>query len=60
MKPVNNSSALLVRVEKPTRYDPLSVPFLRLLKSIVQSCTDVAVPVTVCGEMAVRPLDALA
>ena len=42
------------------RYDPLSVPFLRVLKSIAQSCAAAGVPVTVCGEMAGRPLDALA
>jgi len=49
---------LQVRVERPARYDLLSGPFLWVLKSIVQSCAEVDVPATVCGEMPGRPLDA--
>jgi phosphotransferase system enzyme I (PtsP) len=42
------------------RYDPLAVPFLRMLKTIVTACDAANRPVTVCGEMAGRPLEALA
>ena len=42
------------------RYDTLAVPFLRALKNIASSCAAAKVPVTVCGEMAGRPLEALA
>ena len=42
------------------RYDTLAPAFLRVLKSIARSCADAEVPVTVCGEMAGRPLEALA
>ena len=42
------------------RYDALSVPFLRMLRSIGRTCAQAGIPVTVCGEMAGRPLDALA
>lgn len=42
------------------RYDMLSAPFLRLLREIVAACDQHKVPVSVCGEMAGRPLEAMA
>ena len=42
------------------RYDPLSPPALRALKSIHDSCAQTGTPVSVCGEMAGRPLEAFA
>jgi len=42
------------------RYDPLSPPALRALKAIQQACADTGTPVSVCGEMAGRPLEAFA
>ena len=42
------------------RYDPLSVAPLRALKMVADACRSHGVPVTVCGEMAGRPLEALA
>lgn len=42
------------------RYDMLSPPFLRFLKEIVTACERSKVPVSVCGEMAGRPLEAMA
>jgi phosphotransferase system enzyme I (PtsP) len=42
------------------RYDPLSPPALSLLKRILDLCDVAAVPVSLCGEMASRPLEALA
>ncbi|MCF8479779.1 MAG: phosphoenolpyruvate--protein phosphotransferase [Rhodospirillum sp.] len=42
------------------RYDPLSPPALSLLKRILDLCNIAAVPVSLCGEMASRPLEALA
>ncbi|MFI4935856.1 MAG: phosphoenolpyruvate--protein phosphotransferase [Caulobacterales bacterium] len=42
------------------RYDPLSPPALRALKQIQQACQDTGTPVSVCGEMAGRPLEAFA
>ncbi len=42
------------------RYDTLAPAFLRVLKRIAASSAAAGVPVTVCGEMAGRPLDALA
>ncbi|MFI4973571.1 MAG: phosphoenolpyruvate--protein phosphotransferase [Caulobacterales bacterium] len=42
------------------RYDPLSPPALRALKAIQQACADSGTPVSVCGEMAGRPLEAFA
>ena len=41
------------------RFDPLSQPFLRALKSIVEACAG-KVPVTLCGELAADPLAAMA
>ncbi|MCQ8783906.1 phosphoenolpyruvate--protein phosphotransferase [Mangrovibrevibacter kandeliae] len=43
-----------------TRFDDLSPPFLRALKSIVQAGERHSVPVTLCGEMAGKPLTAMA
>ncbi|HEX8472346.1 MAG TPA: phosphoenolpyruvate--protein phosphotransferase, partial [Brevundimonas sp.] len=42
------------------RYDPLSPPALRALQSIQKACADTGTPVSVCGEMAGRPLEAFA
>jgi len=42
------------------RYDPLSPVVLRVLRSVFDTCRNKGVPVTVCGEMAGRPLEALA
>ncbi len=42
------------------RYDPLSPPALRALKAIQQACAESGTPVSVCGEMAGRPLEAFA
>jgi phosphotransferase system enzyme I (PtsP) len=42
------------------RYDPLSTAFLRLLAHVVERCKAHDVPITLCGEMAGRPLEAMA
>jgi phosphotransferase system enzyme I (PtsP) len=42
------------------RYDPLSPPALRALKSIGDACAESGTPVSVCGELAGRPLEAFA
>jgi phosphotransferase system enzyme I (PtsP) len=42
------------------RYDPLSPPALRALKSIQEACAESGTPVSVCGEIAGRPLEAFA
>ena len=42
------------------RYDTLSVPALRALKSIVAAGHRHEVPITLCGEMAGRPLESMA
>ena len=42
------------------RYDPLSAPFLRVLKIIVDRAALQNKPVTICGEIAGRPLEAMA
>jgi len=42
------------------RYDPLSPPALRALKQIQEACAASGTPVSVCGEMAGRPLEAFA
>jgi len=42
------------------RYDVLSPPLLSFLLSIVHQCDEAGVPVTLCGEMAARPLEAMA
>jgi phosphotransferase system enzyme I (PtsP) len=42
------------------RYDWLSPAILRFLKRILDQCRSAGVPVRVCGEMAGRPLEAMA
>ncbi|HLK26838.1 MAG TPA: phosphoenolpyruvate--protein phosphotransferase [Caulobacteraceae bacterium] len=42
------------------RYDPLSPPALRALRAIQNACAESRTPVSVCGEMAGRPLEAFA
>jgi phosphotransferase system enzyme I (PtsP) len=42
------------------RFDPLSPPFLRALEAIQRACAETGTPVSVCGEMAGRPLEAFA
>ena len=42
------------------RYDPLSPPALRALKAIGDACAEFGTPVSVCGELAGRPLEAFA
>jgi phosphotransferase system enzyme I (PtsP) len=42
------------------RYDPLSPPALRALAEIQRRCADTGTPVSVCGELAGRPLEAFA
>lgn len=46
--------------ELAQRYDPLSPPMLALLQYLVRQCDAADVPVSLCGEMAGRPLDAMA
>jgi len=42
------------------RFDPMNPAFLRALRSITQAAERAKKPVTLCGEIAGRPLDALA
>ena len=42
------------------RYDVLSPGLLTLLRSLVRKCDDAGVPLSLCGEMAGRPLEAMA
>jgi phosphotransferase system enzyme I (PtsP) len=42
------------------RYDPLSPPMLNALKWVVERCRAANVPLSICGDMASRPLDAMA
>ena len=42
------------------RFDPISVPFLRLLRQIAQAGKTAGTPVTLCGELAGRPISAMA
>ncbi|HET8726647.1 MAG TPA: phosphoenolpyruvate--protein phosphotransferase [Alphaproteobacteria bacterium] len=42
------------------RYDVLSPPMLNVLKAIVDQCNAAGVPLGLCGEMAGRPLEAMA
>ncbi len=42
------------------RYDPLSPPMMSLLRRLVEACNDADVSLSLCGEMAGRPLDAMA
>ncbi|MYZ49527.1 phosphoenolpyruvate--protein phosphotransferase [Propylenella binzhouense] len=42
------------------RYDPLSPAFLRALMAVVEKSTAAGKPVSLCGEMAGRPIEAMA
>ena len=42
------------------RYDPLSPPALALMADIRSRCAEAGVPVCLCGEVAARPLEAMA
>jgi phosphotransferase system enzyme I (PtsP) len=42
-----------------SRYDSLSPSFLRLLRQLSLDCHKANIPLTVCGEMAAKPLDAM-
>lgn len=42
------------------RFDTLGIGFLRALKTIVDAAQEAHVPVTLCGELAGRPLEAMA
>src|SRR6185503_18622643 len=42
------------------RFDPMNAAFLRALRSIARAADAAAKPLTLCGEMAGRPLDAIA
>jgi phosphotransferase system enzyme I (PtsP) len=42
------------------RFDPLSVPFLRVLRHIAEAGVRNQTPVTLCGELAGRPISAMA
>jgi len=42
------------------RYDPLSPVVLKVLREIVEMTQRFSVPLTLCGEMAGRPLEAMA
>ncbi len=42
------------------RFDPLSVPFLRVLKQIAEAGRRTETPVTLCGELAGKPISAMA
>jgi phosphotransferase system, enzyme I, PtsP len=42
------------------RYDPIAIPRLRALKHIVDMAKRYDVPLTMCGELAGRPIEALA
>jgi phosphotransferase system enzyme I (PtsP) len=42
------------------RYDALSPVFLRLLANVARHCRSAGVPLSLCGEMAAEPLEAMA
>ena len=42
------------------RFDPISVPFLRLLRQIARTGVRMETPTTLCGELAGRPVTAMA
>jgi phosphotransferase system enzyme I (PtsP) len=46
--------------ELADRYDVLSAPVLEMLERLAIACTEAGVPLSICGEAAGRPLDALA
>jgi phosphotransferase system enzyme I (PtsP) len=41
------------------RYDVLSPVMLKVLRSVVERCNKASVPISLCGEMAAHPLDAM-
>ncbi|MCE1238200.1 MAG: phosphoenolpyruvate--protein phosphotransferase [Hyphomicrobiales bacterium] len=41
------------------RYDPMSLPFLRMLKLIQDKAAEHHVPLTLCGELSGRPVEAM-
>ena len=43
-----------------SRFDPISVPFLRLLRQIADTGRRTGTSVTLCGELAGRPISAMA
>jgi phosphotransferase system enzyme I (PtsP) len=43
-----------------SRYDPLSPAMLSLFRELVVACREKQVPLSLCGEMAANPLDAMA
>ncbi len=45
--------------ELAERYDTLSAPVLEMLERLVHACNEAGVPLSVCGEAAGRPMDAL-
>jgi phosphotransferase system enzyme I (PtsP) len=46
--------------ELADRYDTLSAPVLELIERLAAACEEAHVPLSICGEAAGRPLDALA
>jgi phosphotransferase system enzyme I (PtsP) len=42
------------------RYDVLSPPFLCVLQRVQRICTEYNIPLTICGDLARRPLEAMA
>src|SRR5262249_30506053 len=42
------------------RYDVLSPPMLAALRHVIRQCRSAGLPVSLCGEMAGRPLEAMA
>ena len=46
--------------QRSDRFDPLSVPFLRVLKHIADAGRRNHTPVTLCGELAGKPISAMA
>ena len=42
------------------RYDPLSPPLLKLVRQLASACGEAGVPLSVCGEMAGQPVEAMA
>jgi phosphotransferase system enzyme I (PtsP) len=41
------------------RYDPLSMPMLALLREVIDRTRDAGVPLSMCGEMAGNPIEAM-
>jgi len=46
--------------ELADRYDTLSAPVLEMIERLATACAEADVPLSICGEAAGRPLDALA